>query len=146
MKMPRLLKGAKDVVLDTMVYIYLFEDAHKSSVCEYVINEIANGKFSAVVTPITCGEILAKPLAKQRNDIADTYRRALLSMTNIRPVSLEPEVGFMAGALRSKYGLPLPDMLQVAIAMQGDPGIIITNDKDLSRVSEVQAVLLDEFG
>ena len=67
----------------------------------------------------------------------------MLSLPNIACVSLDPDVGFMAGALRATYGLPLPDMLQVAAAMKASNPTVITQDKALRKVAEVDVVSLD---
>jgi predicted nucleic acid-binding protein len=143
MKLPAILKGGQDVVLDTMFYIYFFEqDAQYGPACKFLMQQIADGVFSGIITPITTAELLVKPLRMGRNDLADCYRDALRSLPNSRLVDLSPEAGFMAGALRAKYGLPLPDMLQVAIAMESDSRVLITNDKAMQRIKEINIVLL----
>ena len=38
----------------------------------------------------------------------------------------------MAGSLKAKYGLPLPDMFQVAAALAQPANAIITNDRDFN--------------
>jgi predicted nucleic acid-binding protein len=50
----------------------------------------------------------------------------------------------VAGALRAKYRLPLPDMLQAACAIQHGAALI-TNDKALHAVTEIPIVSLDEL-
>jgi hypothetical protein len=69
------------------------------------------------VTPVTAAELMVKPLQNKRCDPADRYRLALRSMQNVVPVALSFETGLLAGSLRAKYGLPLPDMIQVACAI-----------------------------
>lgn len=146
MKCPRKLRGAPGAVIDTNVLIYLFED-HPTygEVAEFVVDEAASGVFTGVVTPVTAAELLVKPLESGRTDVADRYRSALSHMRNIRQVGLDFDVGVMAGALRARYRLPLPDMLQVAVAMQYSPAVVITNDKLLAKVEEVRCVWLNEF-
>jgi len=51
----------------------------------------------------------------------------------------------MAGSLRAKYGLPLPDMLQVAAALSHPANAIITNNRDLQRVRETNVFLLSDL-
>jgi len=86
-----------------------------------------------------------EPLHAGRRDVADLYRAALASMANIAPVAISIETGCMAGALRAKYGMPLRDMFQVAVALEHAPSAIVTNDRDLRRVREVPVVLLDDL-
>ena len=145
-KLPRSLRGRGAVVIDTMVLIYLFEDSpHYGEVSEFIVHQASCGVFSGAVTPITAAELLVKPLAENRRDIADRYRNAISSMQNVTTIEMTVEIGWMAGALRSKYGLPLPDMMQMACAMQADHPAIVTNDKALRKVKEVDVFTLSDF-
>ena len=146
MKLPSNLQGGHDVVLDTMIFIYLFEDDQKyGRCCEWLLQQAADGAFTGVITPVTAAELLVKPLQLKRHALADHYRDALRSLPNIRLVSFSPEAGFMAGALKAKYNLPLPDMIQVAMAMERNSTALISNDKALQRVKEVNVILLDSL-
>jgi len=140
------LEGRQGVVIDTMVFIYLFED-HPTfgNLCENVFNRIKDGFFSAIVTPITAAEVLVKPLKKGKLSIADNYRNAIRNMPNISNIRFDEEIGFMAGSLRAKYGLPLPDMFQVAAALTQPANAIITNDRDIRRVRETDIFLLSDL-
>jgi predicted nucleic acid-binding protein len=140
------LKDVHHAVIDTNVFIYLFED-HRTfgPVAEFVVEQAASGAFTAVITPVTIAELLVKPLQADRPDVADKYRTAVTHIRGITPVSIDPQVGTMAGALRAKYGLPLPDMLQAAVALAGQPPTVITNDRSLRRVSELRIVTLEDF-
>ena len=51
----------------------------------------------------------------------------------------------MAGSLKAKYGLPLPDMFQVAAALAQPANAIITNDRDIQRVRETDVFLLSDL-
>jgi predicted nucleic acid-binding protein len=140
------LKGRRGVVLDTMLWIYLFEDHAKySAACSRLVQEAEAGTFSGVITPVTAAEILVKPLQQRRSDIAERYRMALGNLVNIGLCPFDAEVGFMAGALRAKYGLPLPDVMQAAAAMRNTPSALITNDKALKKIVEVKVILLDQL-
>lgn len=140
------LKGATGVVLDSMVLIYFLEDiAPYAALCETILEAAAAGVFSAVITPITQAELLVKPLKDNREDIANQYRAALSAIPNVRVIGMDPHLGFVAGALRAKYGLPLPDMFQVAQALRSPRPLLLTNDKALRQVAEVQIIMLDDL-
>jgi predicted nucleic acid-binding protein len=146
MKLPSVLHGARDVVLDTMIFIYFFEDDQKyGRPCEWLLQQAADGVFSGIVTPVTAAELLVKPLQSQQSALADQYRDALRSLPNVRLVDISPQAGFMAGALRAKYNLPLPDMLQAAIALERNSATMISNDKALQRIKEANVILLDSL-
>ncbi|MGD8209529.1 MAG: type II toxin-antitoxin system VapC family toxin [Desulfobacterales bacterium] len=138
--------GRHGDVIDTMVFIYLFED-HPSfgDICENLFNQIKVGVFSAIVTQITAAEVLVKPLKIRQFVIADKYRNAIRNMPNISNIKFDVEIGFMAGSLRAKYGLPLPDILQVAAALAQPANTVITNDRDIQRVRETNVFLLSDL-
>ena len=146
MTCPRTLRGAKGAVIDTNVLIYLFEDHPRyGALAEAVIDEAASETFTGVITPITAGELLVKPLQQHRTDVADAYRSAMSHMRGISLMSIDYRTGVLAGALRARYGLPFPDMLQVAVALRSNPAYIITNDRALEKVAEVKVVRLEAF-
>jgi len=140
------LDGRRGVVIDTMVFVYLFED-HPAfgDICENLFNQIRVGVFSAIATPITAAEVLVKPLEKGQLSIVDKYRNAIRHMPNISNIKFDVEIGFMAGSLRAKYGLPLADMFQVAAALAQPANAIITNDRDIQRVRETDVFLLSDL-
>ncbi|MCK5145202.1 PIN domain-containing protein [bacterium] len=146
MKIPVGLNGQKGVVIDTNVFIYLFEDSPQyGEVAEFIISQAERNVFQAVVTPITVAEIIIKPIAMNRLELADRCRSALRRFMNIVPTDIPYQAGELAGALKAKYGLPLPDMMQAAMAMQTDSAALITNDKALSRIEELDVYLLHMF-
>jgi predicted nucleic acid-binding protein len=145
-KTPRALRGRRGVVIDTNVFIYCFEDSPEfGEAAAFVLGQAAAGVFNAVVTPITLAEILVKPLLAGRADLADRYRAVLSDLPNVAAAEIDPAAGFMAGALRARYGLPLPDMFQAALALRSDAPALITNDATMRKVSEVIVFSLDAF-
>jgi predicted nucleic acid-binding protein len=89
--------------------------------------------------------VLVKPLEKGQLPIADNYRNAIRNMPNISKIKFDVETGFMAGSLSAKYGLPLPDMFQAAAALAQPANAIITNDRGIQRVREIDVLLLSDL-
>lgn len=139
------LDGKTGVVIDTMVFIYLFED-HKDYAgrCEKIIDRMGKGFFSGVVTPITAAEVLVKPLQNNRASIADRYRYAIRNLPNVTFSNLDMEIAFMAGSFRAKYGMPLPDMFQAATALRFPAHTLITNDLSMTKIQEIDIFLLEK--
>ncbi len=145
MKPPNSLKGVQGAVLDTMVLIYLLEDHPVyAPICERLLGWAETGVFSGVISPVTMAEIIVKPLRSGRSDLADRYQTALRNLANVTLCGFSWQTGVMAGALRAKYGLALPDMFQAACALDNG-GALISNDKALRQVGEIRVVLLDEL-
>lgn len=133
----------KAALLDTMLLIYLFEDSSPHAArCERIFEAIRIGGFQGIITPITLAEIIVKPLRAKRPDIADQYRAALASFPNLTTCSISPATAAMAGALRGQYGHPLPDLFQVACAME-HKAVLITNDKAFHKITEIPIHFLD---
>lgn len=123
----------KTAVLDTMRFTYLFEDALAHAArCERIFEALRRGEFQGIITPITLAEVIVKPLRMNRPDIADRYRAALASFPNLSTCPITPATAAMAGALRGKYEHPLPDLFQVACAMEHNAALL-TNDKALRK-------------
>lgn len=145
MKIPALLKGVRGVVFDTMVLIYLLEDHPVyAPVCEKLLEWTEAGAFTGAVSPVTMAEIIVKPLRAGRTDLADRYQTALRNLPHVTLCPFSWQTGVMAGALRAKYQLALPDLFQVACAMENG-GVLITNDKALKRISDIRVVLLNDL-
>lgn len=140
------LKGREGVVLDTMVWIYLFEDHPRyAQACERLVRAAADGVFSGIISPISIAELIVKPLQMGRMEIAERYRMAAHTMKGITPRALDAEVGYMAGALRARYKRPLPDMLQAAMALREPAATLVTHDKDLCCVKELTVVMVSDL-
>ncbi len=128
-----------------MVLIYLFEDDVKyGAICEGLLQRAETGDYFALLTPITMAEIVVKPLRAGRTDLADRYQTAVRSAPNVRLCDVSWKTGVMAGALRAKYGLPLPDMFQAACAMEHG-GVLITNDTALKQIKDIEIILLSDL-
>ncbi|MBN2414744.1 PIN domain-containing protein [bacterium] len=146
MTLPETLRRREGVVIDTNIWIYLLQDHPRfGSTADFIITRAQEGEFTAVITPITVAELLTGPLRDGRMDLADRIRSGLRGLAGVRPVDLPFEAGEVAGALRAKYGLPLPDMMQAAVAMRSARPAIITNDRQLQRVEEVEVFLPEAF-
>jgi predicted nucleic acid-binding protein len=146
MKLPNVLTGCRDVVIDTNVFIYLFDDHPDfADVAEFIINQAEANAFSAIITPITLSEIVVKPYSLQRPDLADSCISALHSYRNIRIKNIDGKTAQMAGALRAQYKKNLPDMFQAAMALHASVPILLTNDKALRVVKEIQVLTLQDF-
>jgi len=60
-------------------------------------------------------------------------------------VSIQRDTARIAANIRSRHNLTLTDAFQVAAALQGGCDTLLTNDKDLSRVTDLKIVLVEEL-
>jgi predicted nucleic acid-binding protein len=135
------------VGLDTAIFIYHFEE-HPAyiSLTREVFSSIERGERNGVTSTITLMEILVKPLALGREDIARKYEALLVSFPNLDIVDLDREVILQAARLRAEYRVRPPDALQAGASLVYGTDAFITNDRGLKQLQDkIEVIILDEF-
>lgn len=77
--------------------------------------------------------------------ITDRYQPAIRNVPNVTLATLEMEIAFIARFLRAKYGIPLPDPFQVATALRFPAHTLITHDRSMTKIHEIDIFLLQEI-
>jgi predicted nucleic acid-binding protein len=115
-----------DYLIDTNIFISLFN--------QELTQPIPNGNIGYSV--ITSIEILSfKGLSLQEDNLIRSTLKTLIE------VSLDPTIAEKTIQLRRKYSLKMPDAVILASAWEC-AAVLITNDKQLSKISEVQVLSL----
>lgn len=141
-----LLAGITRLGLDTAPIIYLVEaNAHYDARVRAAFKHIAEGRSLGITSVITLAEALIHPLRAGDHQLEREYVNLLLRTPNIRIRSVGPDVVRRAAELRARYGIRLPDALQVATALRGRCQAFLTNDAHLRRVTELNVLVLDEL-
>lgn len=127
------------VTIDTAPIIYLLED-YSQFLEQYLplFERIDAGEIRAVISVVTLAEVLAGPLRNGNEILADRYFRALTANKNWCLQGMDAALSFMAARIRIRYGLKLPDAIQVATAVHSGSIALITHDRDFSSVDEIQ--------
>lgn len=86
---------------------------------------------------MTLAEFLAGPLRTGNEILADRYYQGLANSTNWYVQELDAPLSFTAARIRSRYGLKLPDAIQVATAIYSSSSALITHDRDFAAVTEI---------
>ena len=86
-------------------------------------------------------EVLAGPLRHGNEIMANRYFRTLSTSCNWQVQSMDSELAFMAARTKTRYGLKLPDAVQVATAIQSGSVALVTHDRDFSSVDEIQILI-----
>lgn len=139
------LKG-KVVGLDTMVFIYHFEENQAYSPLTFSIFEsLEKGNFNGITSILTLLEILVKP--KKENNLLLTERYKLLFETfpNLQVKEINENIADIASSLRANYNINTPDAIQIATSLEAKANIFITNDATLKKISEIKVLLLSEM-
>jgi predicted nucleic acid-binding protein len=129
------------VTIDTAPIIYLLEE-HPRWLSSYLplFEKIEAGRLQGVVSVVTVAEVLTGPLRKGNEILADRYFHALSSSSHWQIINMNAELAFMAARIRIRYGLKLPDAIQVATAIQSASVALVTHDRDFSSVNELQVL------
>lgn len=140
------LRAHQRVGLDTSVFIYHLEGTSRYAPCvASVFGELAYGSFQGITSVLTLMELTVKPLQLGRPDVADEYEVLLSNYPNLTIVDVDKATARSAAGLRATYRLRPADALQVAACLREDATALLTNDRDLRRVTEIQVLLLDDF-
>ncbi len=119
-------------MVDTAPWIYLLQD-HPDFAPRFAgLFEAAEaGTLRLALTPITLAEVLSGPHKAGQTALAARYEQAL---AQFEWVNLSPAIANLAAQLRARYGLKLPDALQLAAALDIGAAALVTHDRDFSEV------------
>ena len=140
------LDGLAAVGLDSMCFIY-----HLEAKPEYVaftdalFTRIEGGGLRATTSVLSMAEVLVRPLTLGDTAAAADYRYWMENFPNLSLAEVDVDTVVEAAGLRAKYGLRLPDALQLASCLEADVDAFITNDKSLLRVEQTRVLLISDL-
>jgi len=143
--MIEVVSQASSIALDTCAFIYFIEDnTTYASLLEPVMQAIDNGTKSGITSVLTLLEVLVKPLAENRTEIAEAYRNTLLS-SNIQTILIDDAVAHEAAKIRANYKFKVPDSIQLAVAKLNNAEVFITNDDQLRKFTDLKVIILKDY-
>ncbi len=146
MKIKLALTGVSRLYLDTAPVIYYIQGVTTFfPVVDRLFEKIETGTLSAIASPITLGECLVLPLKSGDTALQQSFTDLLTNTEWISLVNIDPKIGQQAANLRVRYGLKLPDALQIATAIASNCQAFLTNDAQLKKVRELQVLLVSEL-
>lgn len=146
MKIEDALRGATSVLLDTAPAIYHLEkNPLFGPVMERFFQLRAQQGILLVTSPITLAECLVHPIRQGRHDLQADYQALIATGAGTVFWPIGAEEGLVAARLRAKYSLKLADAIQAAVGLQASCQILLTNDTDLKKVTEIRVVLVSDL-
>jgi predicted nucleic acid-binding protein len=138
--------SVRQIFIDTAPVIYFVEKnpAFETKVQE-VFQRLDDGKLTAVVSPITLAECLVLPYKLGKPDVAQIFTDLLVNSASVLLYPIDEITADKAADLRARYKLTLTDAFQLAVAIQSECDIFLTNDIDLKRVTEISVLILSEI-
>ena len=146
MKNPlRALKG-KTVAVDTMVFIYSFEE-HPVYLpfLRSFFQAVEKGILEATTSTITVTECLVQPYRKKDMALAGRYMVLFRNFPHLSVLPVTDEIAERAALLRAAYRLKTPDAIQLATAFVSSSHAFLTNDERIPELEGIQVLTLDRY-
>jgi predicted nucleic acid-binding protein len=146
MKLNDALQGVNKVFLDTSPVIYYVEAVPAfAEVVRGIFTLIGKGQIQGVVSPVTLAECVTLPIRLGQVELRERFTDLLTATDGIVLVNIDATIAQQAAELRIRYGLKLPDALQLAVGFCAGCEAFLTNDVALKRVTELQVLVLGEL-
>jgi len=146
MKVEDAFRGVTLVLLDTAPAIYYLEkNPQFGPAMERFFQLRARQGITLVTTPITLAECVMLPIQQGRQDLETAYHALIVTGQGTLFWTIGADEGVAAARLRAKHGLKLADAIQVAVGLASKCQVVLTNDADLKRVTELRVVLVSEL-
>lgn len=133
----------KKIFLDTNPIIYLLQDQKPYSeiVKTFLIDGMKNSS-EFYTTTITDAEFMVKPFLDGNTEDIETYK-SFLNKLGVLKTFISDSLAEKSAKLRAKYpGIKLADALQLAASIDAGCDAFLTNDIQLTQVTEANVVYL----
>lgn len=91
-------------------------------------------------------ECLVHPIKTGNLEVAGKFNSLIVNRSNTTFVATNPTIARDAAEIQVRYGLKLPDSIQIATAIFMKCDVLLTNDVDFKRVKELSIVVVKELG
>ena len=117
---------------DTNLFLYLFEGEGERTEQVVALRErMIERQDHLVVSALTLGEVLAKPLAAGDGELMRRYKDAITTNATVLPFDQAAASAF--ATIRRSGTIQPADAMQLACASAAGVDLFITNDERLSR-------------
>jgi predicted nucleic acid-binding protein len=133
------------VVLDTNIFIYVFEQSIEfGEKAKAILEQVEEGTLIAAASAVSLTEILVKPIREGNRSLEKQYKLLFTHFPNLSIIPVDNAIAERAAYLSGFYGLKTPDALIVASAIADGAELFITNDLRLEQVTEIKCVSLGQ--
>lgn len=135
---------SQTIFLDTAPLIYFIEGntAYQTDLKKFFT---AFDRGELTIITLTLLEALVQPIKLNRQDLADQYRKIVSSASGIELIEIISAVAYRAAELKAKYGLKIPDSIQVGTALEYGAQYFLTYDIRLKTVKEIKIITPQEL-
>ena len=138
--------SCKKVGIDSCLFIYMFEQNRVyEPLASVVFDAASRGKVHMVTSTLTVGEIFVKVFEKKDTMLLTIYENMFHTLPNFTLLSVDYTLASLAAHVRAKYGMRLPDAIQISAAIVAGANCFLTNDKRLQKVTDIEVVYLKDY-
>jgi predicted nucleic acid-binding protein len=132
--------------IDTVAFIYHIEavPAYRDLVGPFFL-ALERGAFHAVTSVVTLMELAVQPLRLRQPEVADEYEIRLTNFPHLTVLPVDRHIARGAAELRAQYRLRPADSLQMATALLSGATAFVTNDRELTRVPDIDVLILESL-
>jgi predicted nucleic acid-binding protein len=136
----------RQVALDTMIFIYAFEEYPiYQAILRSFFRALENGELHAVTNTLTITECLVQPYRKKNFALSAQYLVLFRNFPNLSIIPLTDDIAERAAFLRAQYNLRTPDAVQLATAFVSGCHAFLTNDDRVLAAEGIRILVLDHF-
>ena len=132
--------------LDAMVFIHHFEQEPLFGplATELLAAAEERRRCQLVTSTVALLELLVGPKRRGREDLCETYRAFLHSLSTLAVEPVTPRVADLGAGIRARYNVATPDSIHVATAIAADADAFVSEDGRLKRIAEIPVITLAE--
>ena len=140
------LKNHQRIAIDTSIFIYHLEAKPAYfDMTDEIFAWLERSPRTAVTSSLTMTELLVQPYRTRNLALVNQYYGLLSTFPNLEWVAPDLAIADAAARIRADHNLRTPDALQVATSIRSGATALLTNDMDLSRVSQIEVAILDQL-
>jgi predicted nucleic acid-binding protein len=146
MKVGAALENVTRLYVEAAPLIYYVEE-HPDHVfkMDIIVDAAIQSSIELASSVITLTEVLVHPLKQGNSRLAQEYQDVLSGSDHFRLYDVTRQLAQTAAMLRARYELRTPDALHLATALDAGCDAFLTNDRGLSRVTEITVLILGDL-
>jgi predicted nucleic acid-binding protein len=135
----------KKLFLDTSAFIYLLEDhpLYASKITN-MFEYSQRTKAALATSSITFMEFCVKPYEQNKPEVIEKFKELLIDL-DISVYTINVDIADGAAELRGRYKLKPMDALQLAACRYAGCDKMVTNDKNLLKIKEVDFLMIEDW-
>lgn len=146
MTVDELCSRHRRIAFDANVFIYLFEGTGPlARAAASVLDAVSGGRSTGLAATIVLSEVVVGPARAGDETMAERYIDAIRSIEHLHVVPVTAEIAADAGFVRGRGGLTLADALHVATARAAGASVLVTNDRRIRPLPQLDVVLLADL-